>query len=90
MPTVAFIGASSGKMIFQKTCQVLAPSSRADSSSSVGQRADEGDVQQRDEGDPADDVQDRHADRAVDASSAVCRISGRMITGNGMNIADSR
>ena len=36
MPTVAFIGASSGKMIFQKTCQVLAPSSRALSSSSVG------------------------------------------------------
>ena len=34
MPTVAFIGASSGKISFQKACQVVAPSRRALSSSS--------------------------------------------------------
>ena len=36
MPTVAFIGDSSGKMIFQNTVQVLAPSTIAASSSSRG------------------------------------------------------
>jgi hypothetical protein len=36
MPTVALIGPSSGKMIRQNVCQVLAPSMRALSSSSSG------------------------------------------------------
>ena len=36
MPTVAFIGASSGKMTVQNTPHVDAPSTRAASSSSMG------------------------------------------------------
>ena len=36
MPTVAFIGTSSGKITFQNTRQVDAPSMRAASSSSIG------------------------------------------------------
>ena len=46
MPTVAFIGASSGKISLQKICQVVAPSSRALSSSSQRDRAQEGGEQQ--------------------------------------------
>jgi hypothetical protein len=34
IPTVAFIGASSGKISLQKVCQVVAPSRRALSSNS--------------------------------------------------------
>ena len=36
MPTVALIGASSGKISCQKVCHVDAPSMRALSSSSIG------------------------------------------------------
>ena len=36
MPTVAFIGVSSGKMICRNTRHVDAPSTRAASSSSIG------------------------------------------------------
>ncbi len=90
MPTVAFIGARSGRMIRQKICHVLAPSMRALSSSSTGDRAEVGRVEQHAEGQLEHGVQEPDADRVVQTE-----LGGQLVLRQGddrerRNIAASR
>ncbi len=77
-------------MIFQKTCQVLAPSSRADSSSSEGSDRMKAMYSSEKKEIPPTMCRIVTPTGLSMPSRAVCRMSGRMITGNGMNNADSR
>ena len=90
MPTVALIGASSGKISFQNVCQVEAPSMRALSSSSMGierRNAVKSSTLKLSWNMMCSRVTPAGLSRLV---MPVSRICARASTGNGMNIAASR
>ena len=90
IPTVASIGESSGKTTLRYTIHVLAPSSSAASSSSMGiDRMNA--TKNRVFDDRPNTVYSRMRPAWLSIpSSAVCLTTGSMMMGNGTKIADTR